>query len=169
MTNDDTIGRLAEDVRTLALEGGLTIAVAESLTGGALSQALARAGDAGEWFAGGVVAYQNLTKYRVLGVPEGPVITPEAARAMAVGAREALSTDVAVAVTGVGGPGEEEGRPAGTVFIGIAGPDEVRDVKYRFTGEPVAVVGATVEHALRHLREALHALRVSRAATPTAR
>jgi nicotinamide-nucleotide amidase len=169
VTNDDTIDRLADDIRRLALDGGLTVAVAESLTGGALSQALARAGDAGVWFAGGVVAYRNTTKHRVLGVPEGAVITPEAARAMAAGVLEALGTDVAVAVTGVGGPGSEEGRPAGTVFIGLATADAVRHVAYRFDGDPAAVVASTVEHALRHLREALHVGRISPAATPIVR
>jgi nicotinamide-nucleotide amidase len=70
--------RLTDEVRAHAVGRRLTVAVAESLTGGVLSQALAGTGDAGEWFAGGVVAYRNATKYRALGVPEGPVITPDA-------------------------------------------------------------------------------------------
>jgi nicotinamide-nucleotide amidase len=127
------------------------VAVAESLTGGALSAALAKAGDAGEWFAGGVVAYRNATKYRVLGVPEGPVVTAEAARAMALGVLELTDADLAVAVTGVGGPGPEEGRPAGTVFICAASRSEVRDAEHAFEGGPEDVVVQTIEHALRLL------------------
>jgi nicotinamide-nucleotide amidase len=127
------------------------IAVAESLTGGALSAALAKAGDAGEWFAGGVVAYRNATKYRVLGVPEGPVVTAEAARAMALGVLDLTGADLAVAVTGVGGPGPEEGRPEGTVFICAASRSEVRDAEHAFEGEPAEVVEGAIEHALRLL------------------
>jgi len=110
-----------------------------------------------QWFAGGVVAYRNATKYRLLGVPEGPVITPECARAMAFGVLAATGADVAVAVTGVGGPGEEEGRRAGTVFICAASADAQRGVDHVFDGDPAEVVALTVEHALRHLGGALRA------------
>jgi nicotinamide-nucleotide amidase len=135
------------------LRQGITVAVAESLTGGALSAALAKAGDAGEWFAGGVVAYRNATKYRVLGVPPGPVITADAARAMAVGVLELTGADLAVAVTGVGGPGPEEGRDAGTVFVCAASRSASRDAAHAFEGGPDEVVAQTVEHALRLLLE----------------
>jgi nicotinamide-nucleotide amidase len=142
------IERLADDIRNQALSRGTTIAVAESLTGGALSAALAKAGDAQDWFAGGVVAYRNATKYRVLGVPEGPVITPEAARAMALGVLDLVSADLAVAVTGVGGPGPEEGRPSGTVFICAASRSRVLDAAHEFDGDPDEVVAQTIEQAL---------------------
>lgn len=160
MTIDGSVhDRLADEVRRHALGRGMTVVVAESLTGGALSQALARAGDAADWFAGGVVAYRNATKYRVLGVPEGPVVTADAARAMALGALEVTGADVSVAVTGVGGPGAEEGHPAGTVFICAASADEIRDVAHVFDGEPEDVVALTIEHALRHLSGMLLATR----------
>lgn len=145
------IERLADEIRAAALAHGTTVAVAESLTGGALSAALAKAGDAQDWFAGGVVAYRNATKYRVLGVPEGPVITPEAARAMALGVLELTGADLAVAVTGVGGPGPEEGRPPGTVFVCAASRSRVLDAAHEFDGDPDAVVEQTIEHALRLL------------------
>jgi nicotinamide-nucleotide amidase len=153
MGSQQTIEQLAERVRADALAAGITVAVAESLTGGALSAALAKQGDAQDWFAGGVVAYRNATKYRVLGVPEGPVVTPEAARAMALGVLELLGADRAVAVTGVGGPGAEEGRPAGTVFICAASRSTVRDAAHTFDGDPDAVVEQTIEHAVRLLAE----------------
>jgi nicotinamide-nucleotide amidase len=149
------IARLAAGVRARVHGRGMTVAVAESLTGGALSGALAKAEDAGEWFAGGVVAYTHATKYRVLGVPEGPVVTPAAARAMAVGVLELTGADVAVAVTGVGGPGDEEGRPPGTVFICTATRAATHDFAHVFDGDPEEVVALTIEHALRHLSEAL--------------
>ena len=149
---------LVADVRAHAQGRGVVVAVAESLTGGALSEQLAKGQDAGDWFAGGVVAYRNQTKYRALGVPEGPVVTPEAARAMARGVLDLVGADIAVAVTGVGGPGEEEGRPAGTVFSCVATRTSVHDFSHRFDGDPEQVVEATIVHALRQLSGVLLSL-----------
>ena len=66
---------------------------------------------------GGVVSYASAVKHEVLGVPEGPVVTEEAAAAMAAGACRVLGCDVAVAATGVAGPAEQEGHKPGTVFL----------------------------------------------------
>lgn len=142
----------AEHIARTASARGLTIAVAESLTGGALAQALAKAPDASTWFAGGIVAYTVATKSRVLGVPEGPVVTAPTARRMAEGVLDLTGADVALAVTGVGGPGEEEGRPPGTVFLAIVTADSTRVSEFAFDGEPAAVVEQTVEAALHALR-----------------
>lgn len=155
MSRASSIEELAAAVREHARRRGMTVSVAESLTGGALSAALAKAGDASEWFAGGVVAYRNATKYRALGVPEGPVVSRAAARAMALGVLELTGADAAVAVTGVGGPGEEEGHPAGTVFVGAATAHGVEDFAHHFAGTPDEIVERTIEHALRHLTDAL--------------
>lgn len=145
------LDRLADDVRVHATGRGMTVAVAESLTGGALAATLAKCQDAGEWFAGGVVAYTSTTKRRALGVPEGPVVTAAAARAMALGVLDLTGADAAVAVTGVGGPGHEEGSPAGTVFMCAAVGGVTRDFAHTFPGDPQEVVALTIEHALRHL------------------
>ena len=142
----------AELIARTASARGLTIAVAESLTGGALAQELAKAPDAASWFAGGVVAYTLATKVRVLGLPEGPVVTAPAARRMAEGVRELTGADVGLAVTGVGGPGAEEGQPAGTVFLAIVTADSTRVTEFAFDGEPAAVVEQTVRAALHSLR-----------------
>jgi nicotinamide-nucleotide amidase len=142
----------AEAIAHIALERGLTLAVAESLTGGALAQALAAAPDASEWFAGGVVAYTVRTKARALGVPEGPVVDAPTARRMAEGVRELLAADIAVAVTGVGGPGDEEGQPPGTVFLAIVTRDSTRITEFAFEGEPASVVAQTVAATLHALR-----------------
>jgi len=145
----------AEHLARSARERGLTIAVAESLTGGALAQALAAAPDASAWFAGGVVAYTVRTKARVLGVPEGPVVTAATARRMAEGVRGLLAADLAAAVTGVGGPGEEEGHPPGTVFLAVATAEGTRVTELAFDGGPASVVRQTVAATLRALRAAL--------------
>lgn len=142
----------ADLIARTASARGLTIAVAESLTGGALAQALAKAPDAATWFAGGVVACTLATKDRVLGVPEGPVVTAPTARRMAEGVRELTGADVAVAVTGVGGPGDEEGQPSGTVYLAIVTADSTRVSEFAFEGDPASVVEQTVQASLHALR-----------------
>jgi nicotinamide-nucleotide amidase len=142
----------AEAISRIALDRGITVAVAESLTGGALAQALAAAPDASEWFAGGVVAYTVRTKARVLGVPEGPVVNAPTARRMAEGVRELLGADIAAAVTGVGGPGDEEGQTPGTVFLAIVTADSTRITEFAFAGDPASVLAQTVDATLRALR-----------------
>ncbi len=148
---------IGELIARTALTRDLRIAVAESLTGGALSQALAAAPDAGTWFAGGVVAYTVETKNRVLGVPVGPVVNAPTARQMAQGVLELLDADVALAVTGVGGPGEEEGHPAGTVYLAIVTADSTRITEFAFDGDPEQVVKQTVDASLEALRTDLGA------------
>jgi len=142
----------AEAIARTASARGITVAVAESLTGGAIAQTLAAAPDASDWFAGGVVAYTVRTKSRVLGVPEGPVVNAPTARRMAEGVRELLDADIAAAVTGVGGPGDEEGRPPGTVFLAIVTADSTRITEFAFDGDPASVVAQTVDATLRELR-----------------
>jgi PncC family amidohydrolase len=102
---------------------GLTLAVAESLTGGLVASRLVDVPGASDWFRGGVVSYASDVKYRVLDVPEGPVVSAEAAAAMATGVRALLGADVGLAVTGVAGPDSQEGQPPGTVFMAVALPD----------------------------------------------
>lgn len=145
---DDLVKRISRLVR----DAGLTVAVAESLTGGQLSTALAAAADSSRWYRGAVVAYTPGVKFEVLGVPRGPVVTARAARTMAEGVRALLGADIGVSVTGVGGPGPEEGKPAGTVFlcVSIAAQQPVV-AEHHFDGDPVHVLHATIEHALEAL------------------
>lgn len=110
-------------VSTVLLYRGLTLAVAESLTGGLIASRLVDVPGASAWFRGGVVAYASDVKWSVLGVPDGPVVTGEAAVAMADGARRVLGSDVAIGITGVAGPAEQEGVDPGTVFVGLALPE----------------------------------------------
>jgi competence/damage-inducible protein CinA-like protein len=99
----------------------LTLAVAESLTGGLVAARLVNVPGASSWFRGGVVAYASDVKRSLLDVPPGPVVSAEAATAMASGARRALGADVGLAVTGVAGPDEQDGQRPGTVFLATAG------------------------------------------------
>jgi nicotinamide-nucleotide amidase len=116
-------------VARVLVDRGLTLAVAESLTGGLVSSRLVNVPGASGWFRGGIVSYATDVKYDLLWVPEGPVVTAEAAAAMAEGVRRRLRADIGLAVTGVAGPDEQEGQPPGTVFMAVA----------MGAGEPVVV------------------------------
>ena len=99
---------------------GLSLGVAESLTGGLVGARLTAVPGASNWFRGSIVSYSSDVKRRVLGVPDGPVVSERAAEAMATGAARVLGADVGLAVTGVAGPTEQDGQPVGTVWMGLA-------------------------------------------------
>jgi nicotinamide-nucleotide amidase len=99
---------------------GLTLGLAESLTGGLASSRLVNVPGASTWFRGAVVSYASEVKFDVLGVPEGPVVSEAAARSMAEGARRVLGADVGLSITGVAGPDPQDDQPPGTVFVGLA-------------------------------------------------
>ncbi len=112
-----------EDAVARALTArGLTLGLAESLTGGLAASRLVNVTGASRWFRGSVVSYASEVKFDVLGVPEGPVVSEPAARAMAEGARRVLGSDVGLSITGVAGPSTQDDQPPGTVFVGLARP-----------------------------------------------
>jgi nicotinamide-nucleotide amidase len=113
----------------------LTLGVAESLTGGLVGARLASVEGASGFFRGSVVAYDREVKFDVLGVPRGPVVSEEAAMAMAAGARKVLGADVGIGVTGVAGPAEQDGQPVGTVFLGVAIGDNAEAMHVRLPGD----------------------------------
>jgi nicotinamide-nucleotide amidase len=138
------------------LARGLTLGVAESLTGGLIASRLVNVAGASAWFRGGVVAYHEQVKFDVLGVPVGPVVTEAAAAAMADGVCGATGSDVGLGITGVAGPDEQEGVAPGSIFIGFHLPDgatETRELHLPGDRERVRQYGAI--SALDLLRRAL--------------
>jgi nicotinamide-nucleotide amidase len=103
---------------------GLTLGLAESVTGGLVASRLVGVSGASSWFRGSVVSYASDVKRTVLGVGEGSVVTMLAAEEMADGARRVLGSDVGLSLTGVAGPDKEDDVDVGTVFIGICLPGE---------------------------------------------
>ncbi|HLN41600.1 MAG TPA: competence/damage-inducible protein A [Acidimicrobiales bacterium] len=136
----------------------LTLGLAESLTGGLVASRLVGVPGASDWFRGSVVSYASEVKYRVLGVPEGPVVTEAAARAMASGARRVLGADIGLALTGVAGPDEQEGMAPGTVVVGLALPgDAVESLVFHLPGDRERVRQYAAISALDLLRRRLTA------------
>ncbi len=120
---------LEEVVGRLLRAQGQTLALAESCTGGLVAHKLTAVAGSSDYFVGGVVAYSNVLKERLLAVPRETLVrygavSEETARAMAQGARSATGADLAVAVTGIAGPtGGSEEKPVGTVWFALATPD----------------------------------------------
>jgi PncC family amidohydrolase len=147
----------AKDVGSFLEREHLTIATAESMTGGAVAEALVAVPGAGEWLAGGVIAYMSRVKYALLGVRKGPVICEEAARQMAVAVAHLLETDVGVATTGVAGPEPMEDQPVGTLFVGVSVRGHVVARHCMLDGEPSEIRVGAVREALELTAEALSA------------
>jgi nicotinamide-nucleotide amidase len=147
--------RLAGEISEEARRRGVTVAVAESLTGGMVATALAAADAASEWFRGSLVAYSSEVKHEVLDVPDGPVVSAEAAEAMAAGVRRLLAADVAVAVTGSGGPSAQDGQEPGTVYVAVDDGAGTRVQRLDLDGEPSEICVRSAEHTLRLLLDGL--------------
>jgi nicotinamide-nucleotide amidase len=139
----------------LLLAQGLTLAVAESLTGGLVASRLVAVPGASEWFRGGIVSYASDVKHDLLDVPPGPVVSEAAAMAMAANVRRLLGADVGLATTGVAGPAEQDGQPPGTVWLGSAIGDDVSATLVHLPGDRDRVRQMTCISLLDRLRHQL--------------
>jgi nicotinamide-nucleotide amidase len=144
--------RLAARLAELVDSAGLSVAVAESLTGGMVASALAEAPGASAWFRGAVVAYASEVKHQLLNVPPGPVVSAEAAATMADEVRQLLRADIAVALTGAGGPRGQDGQPPGTVFLGLSDGLHIQVERHHFDDDdPAEICARTTAEGLRLL------------------
>ena len=138
---------------------GLTLGVAESLTGGLIGARITNVAGSSRVFRGSIVSYATEVKRSVLGVTAPHVVGEECAREMAEAARRVLGSDVGIAATGVAGPEELDGQPAGTVWFGLAiegHPSEA--VSTRLPGERALVRQFATISLLNLLRLRLDAL-----------
>ena len=150
--DDDTM----ESVVLQALrDRGLTLGLAESVTGGLVAGRLTAVPGASDVFRGSIVSYASEVKFDLLGVPVGAVVSEAAAAAMATGARRALGADVGLALTGVAGPSEQDGMPVGTLCVGIALGDHVHTRTLRMPGQREQMRQMSVISALDYLRRTL--------------
>ncbi len=114
---------------------GWSLGLAESVTGGLVGARITGVSGASDVFRGSIVSYATDVKQSVLGVSEGPVVSESAALEMAHGARRVLGADVGLALTGVAGPGLQDGMPVGTLCIGLVWPDGELTRSLRVPGE----------------------------------
>lgn len=155
---EDDLADIATGLHTLLQLAEETVATAESLTGGMVAEVLTDAPGASDTFRGGIVAYATELKVEILGVTqecvdtEG-VVSAACAAAMADGARRVTGATYAVSTTGVAGPTEQEGKPVGTVYVGVSGPEstdvdelvlpgERDEVRRRATGAALSALAA---------------------------
>ena len=151
--NDDTMETVVLD---LLRARGLTIGVAESVTGGLVAGRLTATPGASDVVRGGVVAYASDVKFDVLRVPRGPVVNEETAGTMASEVRRVVGADVGLALTGVAGPTEQDGRKVGTLCMAIAFPDgRVETGTVMLPGERKMMRELSVISSLNFLRHAM--------------
>lgn len=148
-----TSEELAGQLHAVLLSRGQTLAVAESLTGGALGAALTAVPGVSATFRGGVTAYATDLKARLLGVDPDLLarvgaVDEQVARQMARGVRDALGATYGLAATGVAGPDPQDGHPPGEVHLALAGPDEVATIALDLPGDRARVRTEAVRRAL---------------------
>ena len=154
------VDRTAALIRHLAARG-LTVAVAESLTGGLLAAELIRPAGASAVVSGGVIAYATAVKGSLLGVDtrllaEHGAVYPVVAEQMAAGVRRVLSVDghepdIGIATTGVAGPDSQDGKRPGTVFLGLSMAGGTRSIGLTLSGDRDTVRRDTVTAAVDYL------------------
>lgn len=156
-----TEAALAQQVGAALQARGWTLATAESCTGGLIGHTLTEIAGSSAYYLGGIVAYSNAVKQAQLGVPQATLnsvgaVSAETARAMAQGVRARLQADVAVATTGIAGPGGgSAAKPVGLVFIAVATADATSSQRYIFSGDRSAIKQQTAQTALQLVLDTL--------------
>ena len=150
--DDDTMESV---VLQMLRERGLSLGLAESVTGGLVAGRLTGIAGASDVLRGSIVSYATEVKYELLHVTEGPVVSESAAIEMAVGAQRVLGSDVALALTGVAGPTEQDGMPVGTLCIGVAIGEQRFATTTRLPGQREQMRQMSVITALDFLRRRL--------------
>lgn len=133
----------------------LTIATAESCTGGLLANRITNVPGSSRYFERGVIVYSNQSKNELLNVPTEVIesygaVSLETAKALAIGIKEVASTDLGLGVTGVAGPaGGTSEKPVGLVYIGLAARENIEVRKFNFNGDRLEIKNQTCEEALK--------------------
>jgi PncC family amidohydrolase len=157
-TLDDLVG-LAQVIQERCIAAGVRLSTAESCTGGLIGHALTEVAGSSDYYVGGVVSYSDAVKAGVLSVPlqtleRHGAVSAQVAVAMAEGVRQALGTDLAVAVTGVAGPGGgSAAKPVGLTYVAVADADGHDVRRHVWSGERRANKLASAQAALSLLLE----------------
>jgi nicotinamide-nucleotide amidase len=155
MRKEQTVGKLL-------MRNGLTLAVAESCTGGLIAHRITNVPGSSNYFERGFVTYSNPSKTELLGIPTALLnrhgaVSSQVARAMAVGAKRASGANVGLGITGIAGPVSDESRkPVGLVYIAVCGPTgSVLAEKHHFKGARLQIKKKSAEAALALLIKAI--------------
>ncbi|MHC1680341.1 MAG: CinA family protein [Methanomassiliicoccales archaeon] len=152
---------LETDVLERLSKAGLTLAVAESCTGGRICDRITDVPGSSEHFKGGIVAYSNDSKVKFLSVSHNTLkahgaVSEECAREMAAGVAKAFDADLGVSVTGIAGPGgATHQKPIGLVFIGLSWKKEHMVFRYTFDGDRKSIKAQAAEEALQMVLDML--------------
>lgn len=141
---DPELMALAERLQGICLGRGLTVAVAESCTGGLVASTLTEVAGASGYFRGGIVSYSDGSKTRLLAVEPATItahgsVSAQAARAMAIGARVQFAASLAASVTGIAGPdGGTPEKPVGMTYVGLATRPSTSVRRFAWQGDRAA-------------------------------
>lgn len=148
------------ELQEMFLSRGMTLSVAESCTGGHLAARLARLSGCSKYFEGGVVAYSNSSKVKLLGVDSELIVqkgavSSEVVQQMASGVLRALATDYSLAVSGIAGPeGGSSLKPVGTIWAAIAKKDDgIEAWTFQLTGSREEIINDCVERLIERLNQ----------------
>jgi PncC family amidohydrolase len=150
---------IEEEAASYFIQAGMTLATAESCTGGLIAHRLTNVSGASAYFLGSVVAYHNSVKHALLGVPEDVLaahgaVSEETARDMAEGVRRLVGATYGLAVTGVAGPtGGSVDKPVGLVYLAVARGDGTAVIRRQFSGTREEIKAQTAETAIKLLLE----------------
>ena len=151
----------AERLLEIAVTRKVTVSVAESCTGGLLGGRITSVSGSSDYFLGGVIAYSDRAKNKLLGVSMKTLetfgaVSEQCASEMAIGARRLLGSELAIAITGIAGPlGGTPGKPVGTVYIATALGNEAAIKRFQFSGDRESIRAQSVEAALDMAIEAI--------------
>ncbi len=157
-TDGETI---EEVVGKLLLQKNLTLALAESCTGGLVANRITNVSGSSKYFERGVVSYSNESKVEVLGVPKGLIeslgaVSKEVVESMAEGVRRLANSDIGVAISGIAGPtGGTETKPVGTVYVGISHKEGVSSLRVQFKGTREGIKLISSESALDRVKRCI--------------
>ena len=145
-----------------AIAADITVATAESLTGGMVAATITQVPGSSGMFQGGTIAYQNSVKERLLGVSASLLETqgavdPQVACAMALGACAAAGARVGISTTGVAGPEPHQGKDVGHVYIGVALDGEPKSYEYHFAGDREMIRMQATQEAISLLHQVINA------------
>lgn len=159
--DDEPLGRLVERLQALCLERGLTVATAESCTGGWIAKLITDVAGSSGYFLGGVVSYSDAVKVALLGVEAEQLashgaVSAQVAKAMAQGAAGRTGASIGVAVTGISGPGGgSAAKPVGLTYVAVADSNGAEVRRFVWTGDRSANREATARAALQLLLDRL--------------